>query len=449
MDAEQLVADFIVNTRWDGLPQPVQRKVRLCLLDDLGATLVGTLTGVARIAAGYAARTWRGEEATILLSGQRAGAAGAAFANGYAANGLDIDDCGLYTRGHPGAQVFPAALAVAESLTLDGARLLAAMVVGYEVAHRAGRCWHDHHAVYQACGSWGSLACAAVAANLMGLTPGQTRHALGIAEYHAPNLPMMRDIDHPAMVKHGIGWGAMTGITAAELAACGFTGIPTILGFEQYQDWVADVGRRYVMVDGVAWKRYACCAWAHAALNGAESLVRQHAIRTEDIAHIRVESFHETVRLGARLPTTTEQAQFNLAWPLAVFLLDGEVGPQQMLEHRLDDPQVQDLVGRIELVEAEELNALAHLLDTDDPRGKFATIVTIALKDGRAFNSGMVESGICYPQPDWDEQTVECKFRWLARHVLDEARVSALVELVWNVECLPDVRELTRLLDRA
>jgi 2-methylcitrate dehydratase PrpD len=68
---------------------------------------------------------------------------------------------------------------------------------------------------------------------------------------------MMRDIVHPTMVKHGIGWGAMNGIISAELAQRGFTGIPSILGFERYYDWVADIGQRYIMVNGIAWKKYA------------------------------------------------------------------------------------------------------------------------------------------------------------------------------------------------
>ncbi len=41
-----------------------------------------------------------------------------------AANGTDIDDCGVYTWGHPGAQLFPAVLAMGESLGIDGRRFL-------------------------------------------------------------------------------------------------------------------------------------------------------------------------------------------------------------------------------------------------------------------------------------------------------------------------------------
>jgi len=442
---EDQIAGFITRTRWEDLPEPVQRQARMCLLDSLGATLAGTLAPVSRIAADCAIELWPGEGATILLRGRRAGVAGAAFANGCAANGLDIDDCGLYTKGHPGAQIFPAALAVAEQLGLSGGRMLTAMVIGYEVAFRTARCWHTRQSVYQACGSWGSVACAAVAANLMSLTPAQTLHALGIAEYHAPNLPMMRDVDHPAMVKHGIGWGAATGITAATLAAHGYTGTHTILGEERFRDWVADIGQEYLVVGGVAWKPYACCAWAHAALNGAEMLVREHAIHVEEIAHIRLECFHEAVRLGTALPTSTEEAQFSMAWPLAAFLVDGEVGPVQILEPRLRDEQVRALAARVELLESERLNDLARRLVAGDPQGKLATVVTITLRDGRTFCSGETESGIRYPPPGWDEPRLKAKFRWLVGHVLDRERVEALLDLVSRFEHLPDVRQLTQM----
>ncbi|MCK4417367.1 MAG: MmgE/PrpD family protein [Candidatus Latescibacteria bacterium] len=307
VSGNDLVTRFIAGTKWDTLPEPVQRKARMCMLDDLGATLVGSLAMISRITADYAVETWSGDEATILLHG-KASIIGAVFANGYAANGFDIDDCALYTRGHPGAQVFPTALAISEKLGLGGREMLTAMVIGYEIAHRAARCWHNHHRVYQACGSWGSVACAAVASNLLGLSLEQINNALGIAEYHAPNLPMMRDIDHPAMVKHGIGWGAMTGITAAELSSRGFTGIPDILTFEEYRDWVVDIGQNYIMVNGVIWKEYACCAWAHAALDAAGMMARKYSIKVEDIARIKVEGFHESLRLGAKLPDTTEEA---------------------------------------------------------------------------------------------------------------------------------------------
>lgn len=442
MNGEQAVAEFVAGVTWDDLPAGVRRTARLALMDTLGATLAGIPARVSRITAEFAHRVWPGEESTVLTTGRKASAVGAAFANGYAANAVDIDDCAIYTKGHPGVQIFPTALALAEARGASGAEMLTAMVVGYEVAHRAARIWHATHEVYQACGSWGSVACAAVAAHLMGLPPERVQHALGIAEYHAPNLPMMRDIDHPAMVKHGIGWGAMTGILSAQLAAEGFTGIPSLFGFPEVQEWVTDIGERYIMVDGLAWKRYACCAWTHPALEGLRRLVEEHGFGPEDVERIRVEAFHEAVRLGTRLPTTTEEAQFNLAWPLAVFLFDGEVGPKQVLEPRLTDERVRSLARRVEAVETEEMNELERLALEGDPRGRFASRVVVRLRDGRELDSGIVEGDINYPQRCWDEESLERKFRWLVGQVLKPERVEALAGMIRRFEDVPNAAAL-------
>jgi 2-methylcitrate dehydratase PrpD len=279
----------------------------------------------------------------------------------------------------------------------------------------------------------------------MGLPPEQVTHALGIAEYHAPNLPMMRDIDHPAMVKHGIEWAAMTGVISAELAGRGFTGIPTILSLAEYRHWERNIGQEYLMVDGVAWKsaRYACCGWAHAGVEGARRLVQEHHIPLDQIAHIRVESSRSTVRLGTRLPNTTEEAQFNQAWPLAAMLVDGEIGPHQMLEQRLADPQIRGLAQKVELVESPEMERLCQLLEQGDPAGRFASVVTITLEDGRVFNSGIVDAGLRFPPSGWDEQRMADKFRWLAGFVLEPGAADEILDLLWHFDQLSTVKPLT------
>lgn len=420
----------------------------MCFIDNLGATLAGTETRVSKICTDYARDIWAGDAATILLQGKRSSPVGAAFANAAAANGIDIDDSVRYAWGHGGAQIFPVALAVAEGLGLDGASLLTAMVVGYEVAHRIGGFWHDHHSEYQACGSWGSVASAAVAAKLMGLTPEQTVHALGIAEYYAPNAPMMRDVDHPAMVKHAIPWGSMTGITAAELASRGFTGIPLLLGEEQYHRWLFDIGETYLILDGVSWKSkgYACCGWAHAAVEGARELVTTHAIALKEIERIVVDAFSETVRLGTKLPSNSEEAQFNLAWPVAAMLVDGEIGPRQTSEQRLIEPAIRDLARKVEVVESEELNELCRLHAKGDPRGRFASTVTIILRDGRTYYSGMKDSGLKFPPPKWTREMMNEKFHWLAATVLENALIDEVLEMAWHLDEVGRIKELTDLL---
>jgi len=447
MTGDERAARFIAEARWESLPPEVQRKARMCLVDDLSATVSGSRTEVSRVAAEFAAARMAGNEASILMHGKRAAAAGAAFANACAANGLDSDDSARYAYGHAGAQLFPTALALTEARGLPGSRLLSGLVVGYEVAHRMGRCWHDDHEVYQACGSWGSVACAAVAAHLLELPSDQARHAMGIADYHAPNLPMMRDIAHPAMVKHGIGWAALTGTSAAELASFGFTGIPSLFSDERYQAWVADFGKDYIMVDGVAWKAkgYACCGWAHAAVEGARRLVDEHRLDPSAIRRIQIETFREAAALGTRLPTTTEEAQFNLAWPVAAMLVDGEIGPAQTLENRLGDPVIRALAGRVEVRESEELNALCRLFEKGDPRGRFASEVKVTLADGRELSSGRVGGGLTFPQGGWNQRVMEEKFVWLVEPLLGAPATLRLLELAWSLDELDGVGELVEI----
>lgn len=444
-DGNALVARFIRDTRWDKLPAPVRRKIKFCLLDALGATLSGTLTPVSEITAKYAAYAFAGDDATILLRNQRATTAGAAFANAYAANGFDGDDAANFTKGHPGAQLFPTTLAISEKLGKSGEEMLTALVVGYEVAIRTGRSWHVEHEIYQACGSWGSVADAAAAAHLMGLDEEEIQHALGIAEYHAPNLPMLRDLDDPAMVKCGMGWGAFTGITAAELAAAGFTGIPSLLGFARYAEWVGDIGENYLMVDNVWYKEFLGCGFAHAALLAVRKLLQEQEIPPEQIAHVRIEGDHFMCQLGSAVPRNTEEAQFRTAWPVAAFLLDGEVGPQQMREERLSDSRLIDLNEKIELVELEHLSELAEMRLTGIPGGKYASRVLITLDGGETLDSGFVEAysedyGL-YDDPDWFAR----KFSWLLDGILPPDRVNRLVEMAWDFDNLRDVREIVAL----
>jgi len=446
LGGSRLIADFVTETSWNRIPADTQRIARMALLDSVGATLAGTQTPVSRIAADVAATCWSGDASTIFLHARRSSAAGAAFANAYAANAIDIDDCALYTKGHPGAQIVPTALALSEALTLSGSDLLTGIVVGYEVAHRAARIWHATHDVYQACGSWGSMACAAVASHLMELNAEQTRHALGVAEYHAPNLPMMRDIDHPAMVKHGVGWGAMNGILSAQLAERGFTGIPSLFDFQSHQDWVADIGDHYIMTDGLAWKRYACCAWVHAIIMAADQLMTAYDFTAGEIDHVVVETFHEALCLGTDLPTTTEEAQFNLAWPVAAFIVDGEVGPDQILTPVLARKEIRDLAQRISVVETEEMTRLYRLACQGNPEGKYVSRVTIRLRDGRALESDAVEGEINYPQRTWDLDSLEDKFRWLTVRVLEPDHTDRVLETIHAAEHLSDVKDLTALL---
>jgi hypothetical protein len=73
--------------------------------------------------------------------------------------------------------------------------------------------------------------------------------------------------------------------------------------------------------------------------------------------------------------------------------------------------------------------------------------VTVTLQDGRELYSGVIDGGLRFPQPGWDEARMEEKFRWAAGFVLDPSRIDTLVEMLWRFEMTPSVRELFGVLE--
>jgi len=115
------------------------------------------------------------------------------------------------------------------------------------------------------------------------------------------------------------------------------------------------------------------------------------------------------------------EAQFSVGWPLACLLLDGELGPRQILQERFNDPKVRDLVGKIELVLDQEIDELYKTGQEMDLR--MYSAVKIELCDGRVLDSGIVERGA----DKWDDASLERKFRWLTGYVLDPQQIDQLV----------------------
>lgn len=237
-DGNTRVAEFVCRQAWHDLPASVQDAARLCLLEALGAALAGSGLPSSRFAAQTAAHLWRGNQATIWWQGLRAQAVGAAFANACAVDASEGDK-------ESWLSIVPAAWVVGESVNAGGRALLEALAIGVEVALRARRCWQVEQPFEQAGGTWASIGCAAAAARLYRLNVEQAQHALGIADYHAPNAPQPLEPHALSMVNQAGGWGALNGVMAAELAQRGFTGIPSLMGAEAYRQWVLDIGQRY------------------------------------------------------------------------------------------------------------------------------------------------------------------------------------------------------------
>ncbi len=394
------VTTFADGLHWNDVPPAVQRHVALLLLDCAAVIEAGRTAPAALIAADHASEAYGGDAATALLDGRRLSVPGAAWANGVLANVLDYDDGHRITKGHPGAMVIPAALAVAESRGASAEEFLEAVLVGYEVAVRAGILLHEREAQYHASAAWGSLGVAVAAGRLLGLDPQRLGHAVGIAEYHAPIALMPRAVADPAMTKDTCGWGGMLGTSAALLADRGFTGLES-----EFMLTTGDLalGERWEVLE-IYLKPYPCCRWSQPGIDAALRL-RPDPTRIESVV---VRTFAEADLLSRRRPTSTEEMQYSLVWPIATALARGCFGVDEVLGG-FDDPLVAKIAARIRVeVDAELTRAF--------PARRLAELEVVS-SDGTTVRSGAIEAEGEPHTAGWEDVVAGKVLRFLDQEV--------------------------------
>ena len=196
------VPAFVQGLAFAGLPADVVAQARRCLLDLIGVAAAGSRTSAAQIVNHYAATQLRSSEteSRMLFDGRRASPAGAAFAGAATIDSFDAHDGHVLIKGHAGVVVLPTLLAMVDSgAACDDREFITALVLGYEVATRAGIALHASAVEPHCSGTWNAIACAAIGARLLGLGNGQIRHALGIAEYFGPRGQLARICDSPSL----------------------------------------------------------------------------------------------------------------------------------------------------------------------------------------------------------------------------------------------------------
>jgi 2-methylcitrate dehydratase PrpD len=370
----------------------------------------------------------RDREARILFDGRRASLAGAAFAGAATIDAIDAHDGHVLTKGHAGAALLPALLAyvdggVGEFKRIDGREFVTCLVLGYEVATRAGIALHATTSDYHCSGAWNALGCAALGGRLMDFDERRMRDALGIAEYLGPRGQILRVCAQPSMLKDGSASGAHAGVTAALLAREGFTGAPALtVESDEVKTLWSDLGRRWRIREQY-FKAYPVCRWAQPAVEAALSLKRAHRFDVRDIVAIGIESFREAIDLGSQcgMPATTDEAQYSLPFPVAAALVFGTVGAAEIGATGLGDARVARLLATFSLREEGEFSRRF-------PAERWAR-VRIGLADGRSLVSEATQArgGAEHPLSD-DELAV--KYRALATPVLGATRTARIESLV-------------------
>jgi 2-methylcitrate dehydratase PrpD len=405
---------------------------RQAVLDLFGVIVAGADEDVGRLALDYASSQSAIGPAAVLGGGTRLSPALAALVNGTAGHALDYDDIGL-GAGHISVAILPAVFAVAELIEADGATVIDAIVVAYEIAHRLTKMYADtrlgpYAAGYHKPSVYSVFGAAAGAARLFELDADATAHAFGIAASQAGGLRA----NFGTMTKplHA-GIANRTGIEAALLAQSGFTASTEIL--EQRFGWhdvicrgegnlatVLDgLGESYAIEEGLIFKAYPCCGANHYAIDGVITLLHDSGIGEPDVAQVDVWIEQRNLRDVLVYPwaRTPLEGKFSLAYNVAAALADGEVTVGTFTEAALARlARFRDKVHVHPTVDLPQNGARVKILTTD----------------GRVLErEQLVVRGSIEDPMTWDE--LERKFRAnVRRRVPDDAVdgvVAAIVDL--------------------
>jgi len=434
------IPNFIATLQWSDIPKSTQAVLKRSVLDTIGVAAVGRQTAMGKITADYARDHWAagraGPKARLMFDGTPVAPAGAAFAGAFAIDSIDAHDGHSPVKGHAGSGVFPALVAFAGSQKISGSAFLTAMAVGYEIAYRSGLAQHATCADYHTSGAWTAVGVAAMGARLLGLDPQQTRHAMGIAEYHGPRSQMMRCIDHPSMVRDGVGWGAPSGVTATYLAQAGFTGAPALTceGADAAPFW-QDLGVRWE-IDQTHYKRYPVCRWAHPAIDAVADLVRDHGVTFSEVQSIHINTFHNATRLAGQSPKSADEIAYGIAFPVATMLVRGKIGLEELSEGVLRDKDVCRLSQATTLRETGDYNSRAEL-------GQRWADVSLHLFDGSTLQSEPYQPKGDPENPLTDAE-IETKFHSFADGPLGKDRADNIKSFVAGLE---DAKSVDLLLD--
>jgi 2-methylcitrate dehydratase PrpD len=434
--SEQIAA-FIYDADYDTFSVDSLNMAKLCFLDWLGSVYAGKGSRPA-VAILLVAKSLGGSpEATLIPDGAQSSAYMAALVNSAASHVVELDDLHKGSILHPAAPVIPAALAMAEREGASGQELLTAIVMGYEVAIRAGEAMgQSHYQYWHTTGTCGTFGAAAAAGKILGLSKSELAMALGTAGTQAAGLweflvdgAMSKQL-HPAKA-------AADGLLSALLAEQGFTAARRIFegekGFAQAMAKGCDLDR---LIKGLgtepprilstSFKAHAACYHIHSAIDAVMEIRRKHSLKPADVNSVRIALYPAALNLLEKIaPQDPYSAKFNIPFCVATALVYEQVGLSAFTPDRLEDPKIKEVMRRISLVRDSELGKVYP--------ERWPAVAEVTTRTGQTH-----AARIDFPRGDSENamtrEELEAKFNNLATPALDVEHRRRTIDACLNLD---------------
>jgi 2-methylcitrate dehydratase PrpD len=440
------LARFVARTQWEDVPAAVKRHAKLVLLDTLGVILAGSerpevrelrerLTTAAGSGATVYARGW-------LAADPRT----AALLNGTAGRAIELCEGLRFVSGQAAMQVLPGALAVAERAGSSGRELLAAFVLGYDVAGRIAGGFTPRPLAHQN-GQVSLLAAAAAGARLRGLNADGISLAMRIAAVLMLTPSYTNAVAGATALNIAGGISGFAAALAPDLALAGFTAQPDAIE-EALSQLVGSGFTPDHLLDGLGtewqitrnyFRLYACCNPIHPSLDCLAAALAELRPRPDEIDRIEIATYRFASVMSNPDPPNYFASKYSLPHAAATMAVRGGAGFAELDDSALADPEIAALRHRVQIEEDPAMSALA-------PRLRPAR-VTVTLNDGRSATHSRDSHRGDFQQP-FAEAEIRAKFRELAQTVLTAEGAEEIERAVDRSEHWASVAELTRLLRR-
>jgi 2-methylcitrate dehydratase PrpD len=440
------LAQFVAATRWQDVPPPVQHHTKLVLLDTLGVMLAGSERPEVR---GLRDRLVSpcGRGATVYARGwPLCDPRLAALLNGIAGRAIELCEGLRLASGQAAVQILPGLLALGEHLGSSGRELLAAFVLGYDVAARLAEGFTPREPAHQN-GQVSLLAAAAAGARLYGLDGAGISRAMRIATVLLLTPSYRNAIAGATALNVAGGASGLVATLAPELALAGFTAqeeaIEEALGQLVGAGFTAAglteaLGRRWGITRNY-FRLHACCNPIHPALDCLAEILAELRPQPGEIARIEIATYRFAALMNNPDPPNYFAAKYSLPHAAATMVVRGHAGFAALDDSALSDPAIAALRRRVEVVEDAAMSALV-------PRLRPAR-VTVRLGDGRQSTRSRDSHRGDFEHP-FTAAELRAKFRELAGTVLTGEGAAAVAEAIDHSEEWPNLAVLTALLRR-
>ncbi|HEY2467253.1 MAG TPA: MmgE/PrpD family protein [Terracidiphilus sp.] len=433
------------------LPPEVVENAKQHILDTIAAMVSGANLPPAETALKFV-RGYGGEPiATVVGSAVVCGPIEAALANGMRAHSDETDDSHSPSHSHPGCALVPAALAAGEKFAISGKRFIRAVALGYDVGTRVTMTlgglnyqMDTHRSAHCIANTFGACAAAACAA---GLSAQQMRWVLDYAAQQASGIAAwQRDTQHIEKSLVFGGFPARNGVTTALLIQLGATGVDDIFfGSDNFfsafgpeadpAGLIDKLGERYE-ISRTNFKKWTVGSPIQAPLDALQRIIQEHAFKPVDVEKVIV----RIATSEAKTVNNRDMPDICLQHMIAVMLLNGTVTFRAAHDRELmHDPEVLVERAKVDLVPNEDLEELYPQL---------VAIVEVKLKNGTQYSQRVdaVRGTVKNPMT---HQEIAAKARDLMGPFLGMDKTSRLINAIFELESLEDLRKLRPLLQMA